>query len=652
MKKMLTNSGLFPLIIIVLCLCLPCSSWAKPQCELISSNPGPPITLTFSFQDADAGLRAISTLESDNVSVTVSPFPTGVSSAVNVTVTQVDVGLDITVVLEGEGMDGSTTTCSHTTADPPEDNAPPVFSLTNQNPGPPASVSIGVQDTASGLSDIQVTTSSNASVSPPDFSAGTTAQVVVSASQTTEGLDFSFTLRATDVNGNASTYEYSYNQEDLQPPAWQISSEEPGPPYTVYIDIQDIGSGLKSISVTDSLNAQITVPEFQEGITTPAVIVRATRESEEEDFAFRLELEDMAGNKTDVTYNLAMKDDSPPDCRMSFFDAGPPVELQISIQDTGSGLSTIKASDSYNAVYSIPAFTQGTKESVIVDVAQIEEHLEYHVQLEATDMQGNRADCTYPDAFQILSRSEFDAVGNDRDNHFQDIYKANAIENSLNNDGRRINQYSNFAEEKFFSDSGLPMPDPCFSFATPYESVLTRSWSQGEYAWEITLQMKPLSDLSLQIAGCILQPGSNNVLQDAAQTGTYRMAASPELLRFIPSANPTVTVEALPGKAAAANFPANGFGLDVRDGPNLTCTSATDVRFISRSSNGETINLVLPANGAVNASGQTIYELNAGDRIRVTIRVPYNNTGDLRFGKDNVCLFYTGAVGTELTASN
>jgi hypothetical protein len=92
--------------------------------------------------------------------------------------------------------------------------------------------------------------------------------------------------------------------------------------------------------------------------------------------------------------------------------------------------------------------------------------------------------------------------------------------------------------------------------------------------------------------------------------------------------------------------------MDVRSLSSLGRGPAVDVPFISRSFHEETLTLARPNNGEVNANGQTMYALNAGDRIRITLTVPFNNTTDLRFGKDNVWLFYNGIIGTERITSD
>jgi len=60
----------------------------------------------------------------------------------------------------------------------------------------------------------------------------------------------------------------------------------------------------------------------------------------------------------------------------------------------------------------------------------------------------------------------------------------------------------------------------------------------------------------------------------------------------------------------------------------------------------------LPATGKVNSYGETMYELSQGDRIKITIQVPPNNTATIRLGQDNVTLNYVGFNGTDFITGN
>jgi hypothetical protein len=201
--------------------------------------------------------------------------------------------------------------------------------------------------------------------------------------------------------------------------------------------------------------------------------------------------------------------------------------------------------------------------------------------------------------------------------------------------------------EHWYQWAGIPKADPCFPFLG-FLSSLTDAYNQGVYEWYIILQMKPESDINLNIYDCVLkhnqQPPLGPGLWGAAeQTGRYR--ADWGQLFFIPTANPSVTVKAYPGYYATPLFTAP-FTMDMRTLPGLSIVAADNVLYTSKALWSEGLVLVMPETGKTNAGGATTYNLKEGDRIKVTITIPFNNTCDIRYGADSVILKYIGVVGT------
>jgi len=83
------------------------------------------------------------------------------------------------------------------------DSTPPVCYLLSVDPGPPMAIQIFTQDTGSGLEDITVLDSDNATVDIPTFAVGTTDPVIVDAGKVDQTLPAFILLRVTDVDGNS-----------------------------------------------------------------------------------------------------------------------------------------------------------------------------------------------------------------------------------------------------------------------------------------------------------------------------------------------------------------------------------------------------------------------------------------------------------------
>jgi hypothetical protein len=435
-------------------------------------------------------------------------------------------------------------------------------------------------------------------------------------------------------------------------PTCEVSAINPGPPFEVEFTIQDWDDGLRVISVVDSVNADVTIPPFFQGMIDPVTVI-ATKQNEDLSLLVTLEATDMGGLSTVCKYEQESTDEEPPIFEVLSENPGPPYSLQLGVRDGGSGLKSIVTRKAANATVLISSFTQGTKEPVIVQITQTIGDISFSVLLEARDMSDNVATFDFPLETFLEARPEFDAVGNDSSGFFRDYYKEMVIPRGRDRFGRIINDYSAFASEGFTNTAAGLTVDPCFSTTgSTYFSALASTWTEAAFEWRIALQMKPASDISLQVVGCVLSAGETDVWRQARQTGLYRTPWAPQAPVFSPQANPRLSVKALPGPFAVQGFPQGGFYLDARKSPGLESASMADTGITLQALLEGNIILAFPKTGYSNALGETTYELNRGDVLQITIETPYNNSADVRFGRDNVYVKYLGLVGTEYTTAD
>ena len=528
--------------------------------------------------------------------------------------------------------------------------AAPTCRISAEDEGPPLTVVFVVQDIFPGLKQINVMEQLNATVNIPFIGQGVTNPINVTATRINANADFRVVLEAVSMDGSKTTCQKEVLQGSGSnpPPTCQVTAENPGPPVSIEFTIQDSDDGLKSIEVTSELNADVNIPAFTAGTKNP-VLVTVTQVQANQDFAVSLLSRDMGNGVTTCAYNMqAPEDDTPPVCMITNEDSD---QVALTVSDSGSGLKSINVNESFNAQVDIPSFSPGTTEDVTVTVARINDNLDFSVVLESRDVADNLTTCQYPRLIIRNTRSEFDAVGNDSNNFFRDWYKDLVIVRGIDGSGKKINDFSDFLSEEFTSTSGDPNADPCFSVSNrTYESVLTTSFQEASYEWEITLQMTPLADISLNMVACVLQAGEDDPWTKAQYTGLGRLAWAPNTPVFFPNATPALTVKALPGPFATPGFPADGIYLDARQMAGLSMASLQDNRISLQALVEQGIVIVLPHTGSTNTIGQTGYALNRGDRLRITLSIPPNNTASLRLGRDNVILKYIGIIGTEYMA--
>ncbi len=92
-------------------------------------------------------------------------------------------------------------------------------------------------------------------------------------------------------------------------------------------------------------------------------------------------------------FGLGAPDTTGPTCALTAVIAGPPKQLQITVQDTGSGLGTVVATTAVNASVAVPAFTPGATSAVVATATKINQSLSAQVGLTVTDVAGNVTVC-------------------------------------------------------------------------------------------------------------------------------------------------------------------------------------------------------------------------------------------------------------------
>jgi hypothetical protein len=115
-----------------------------------------------------------------------------------------------------------------------------------------------------------------------------------------------------------------------------------GPPTQAIVTIQDTGSGLASIVVTKSNNADTPVPPFTVGTTDP-VTVTATKIDQTKSSQVSITVTDQAGNQAvcDPIQTMLVRDPNQPENQT--FRSVPQAESKISIMNGTPGLRSVEA---------------------------------------------------------------------------------------------------------------------------------------------------------------------------------------------------------------------------------------------------------------------------------------------------------------------
>jgi hypothetical protein len=82
-------------------------------------------------------------------------------------------------------------------------------------------------------------------------------------------------------------------------------------------------------------------------------------------------------------------DTTPPTCVLSASHPGPPASIEVTNQDTGSGLASIQVLQATNCTVTVPSFAAGTTAPVIVVATKRNQARQAVVRLRVTDVAGN-----------------------------------------------------------------------------------------------------------------------------------------------------------------------------------------------------------------------------------------------------------------------
>ena len=254
-------------------------------------------------------------------------------------------------------------------------------------------------------------------------------------------------------------------------------------------------------------------------------------------------------------------------------------------------------------------------------------------------------------------RPEFDCVGDDANNFFNDFIKDMVVvanpwngvvdTATLISDFREVYDQKNMPEKmEFFYPPSQLTDDICFP---GYLSAYTGWRRTARYEWQIVLQMDPQSDLDINIVDCVVKHNSKTVFgenpwEGADQTGRYQLTNGTSM--FIKGANPAIYVEARPGPYSVFGFD-TPFTMNTRPQPGLDPVELNGLRYTSKAIWEEGLVIQMP--GHADDGVEMGFPLVAGDMINIAIEIPFINSVDIRYGEENICIKYVGVDGTIYT---
>ena len=202
-----------------------------------------------------------------------------------------------------------------------------------------------------------------------------------------DGMDFAFGIDPTPGDTRVTapvTFNHGVNLAARTAQLW-IASGDGRPARPERIDISNNPSLVNTLDGSEGLDL-----DFDEmNVNVPAGVGTTT---------VQLFSEPTNQNPDSMLWTLAalrvrQLDATKPRCPITLNDPGPPARIEVTIQDTGTGIAEILVTRSENADTVVPPFTVGTTAPIILSATKIDQSQRARVEARVTDLAGNVALC-------------------------------------------------------------------------------------------------------------------------------------------------------------------------------------------------------------------------------------------------------------------
>jgi hypothetical protein len=208
-------------------------------------------------------------------------------------------------------------------------------------------------------------------------------------------------LAGFDAHGNPFTVPYPPDPASCTYDAFKVGADPTAPTCTtgvstnnsghavISVTVQDPQSGVETIAPT-STNATVALPTWTPG-TTSELIVTGTQTNSSQAASLSVVVTSVTGQSATCGAEAPVADLTPPTCVLTATIPGPPKQIQVTVQDTGSGISSIGHTETNAQVaYSL---SPGTTSSVVVTATKLDQSKGSFLALTVTNGAGGVTVC-------------------------------------------------------------------------------------------------------------------------------------------------------------------------------------------------------------------------------------------------------------------
>jgi hypothetical protein len=356
----------------------------RPTCRFAAFRAGPPIAVDLVAQDFESGISTINVLNPQNVTVSVGVFTPGTTSPVTVTATKVDNTQVSSFELQITDRAGNVTTCELDQFP----NSKAQVSITNPSDTANLSGPVTILVDIGRLADVDNRCTNPGGPQGPNGLEEVPSEIVQMELTGTSSMGASIIVRLRPF----TKHPFMHSTGEIE----ETANTQPGrldvPPFApsgtacsffdVFYEVQINGGAILHTDTPKHMQTTIShKPPLEQDIYlntgTPQEML--------------FEDETHSGIFIGPAFHAPCGTGSPPTSAVTGTgtDAQGRKYVQITVRDSDSGLATINITAAQNATVSVPSFTTGTKDPVVITATKIDQTQSSTIVVQSIDRCGN-----------------------------------------------------------------------------------------------------------------------------------------------------------------------------------------------------------------------------------------------------------------------
>jgi hypothetical protein len=367
----------------------------RPACQFSAFRAGPPIAIDVIAQDTGSGINTITVLNPLNFTVSVGTFTPGTTSPVTVTATKVDNAQVSSFELRITDQAGNVTTCEFDQFP----NSKAQVTITNPNDSVNLSGPVTVLVDIGRLADVSSRCPNPTGPTGPNGLEEVPTEIVQMELTGTSSMGLPVTVRLRSF----TKHPFMHSTGEIEETANTQTGRLDVPPFAPTGTACSFFDVFYEVQINGGAVMHTHVPKHMQTVIThkPPLELSAYQNPGPLQELF-FENESSSGTFIGAASHVPCGAGSPPTSAMTGTgtNAQGSKYMQITVQDSESGLGAINILAVENATVNVPSFTPGTKDAVVITATKVNQSQSSNVVVQSVDRCGNVNDPTMIEVFR------------------------------------------------------------------------------------------------------------------------------------------------------------------------------------------------------------------------------------------------------------